>query len=98
MLNIAVFWDIKTQFVPHRKHIKSALRSPAKQLLVTAYVLHGSLIHSTLMMEATRSFETAALTSAKRRNIPEDCIIHSHCRENLKFYKFFALFKIFCSK
>jgi hypothetical protein len=24
----AVFWDIKTQFVPHRKHIKSQLQSP----------------------------------------------------------------------
>jgi hypothetical protein len=25
----AVFWDIKTQFVPHRKHIMSPLQSPA---------------------------------------------------------------------
>jgi hypothetical protein len=26
--NNAVFWDIKTQFVPHRKHITSPLKSP----------------------------------------------------------------------
>jgi hypothetical protein len=25
----AVFWDIKTQFVPHRRHIKFPLQSPA---------------------------------------------------------------------
>jgi hypothetical protein len=25
----AVFWDIKTQFVPHRRHITSPLQSPA---------------------------------------------------------------------
>jgi hypothetical protein len=25
----AVFWDIKTLFVPHRKHITSPLQSPA---------------------------------------------------------------------
>jgi hypothetical protein len=23
-----VFWDIKTQFIPHRKHITSPLQSP----------------------------------------------------------------------
>jgi hypothetical protein len=25
----AVFWDMKPQFAPHRKHIKSPLQSPA---------------------------------------------------------------------
>jgi hypothetical protein len=25
----AVFWDIKTQFVPHRRHVTSPLQSPA---------------------------------------------------------------------
>jgi hypothetical protein len=25
----AVFWDIKSQFVPHRRHITSPLHSPA---------------------------------------------------------------------
>jgi hypothetical protein len=25
----AVFWDIRKQFVPHRKHIASPLQSPA---------------------------------------------------------------------
>jgi hypothetical protein len=40
----------------------------------------------TLMMEAIRSFETYVLTGATRHNITEDCVLHSHCRENLKPY------------
>jgi hypothetical protein len=39
-----------------------------------------------LMMEAIRSPKTSALTRATRRHIPEDGILHSHRRENLKSY------------
>jgi hypothetical protein len=35
----------------------------------------------------TNTSETSVLTRAKRRNIPEDIILHSHRRENLKSYK-----------
>jgi hypothetical protein len=46
------------------------------------------------MMEAIRSSETSVLTRATRRHIPEDVILHSHLREDLKSYAGHKLFRI----
>jgi hypothetical protein len=55
-------------------------------LLVTANIVPSSPIVVTLTMEALGSSETSILTSATRRDNPEEDILHSHLRENLDSY------------
>jgi hypothetical protein len=57
------------------------------QLLVTANVVPSSPTSVILIMETIRDSETSVLTTATRRNIPDDGILHCHRRENLKSYR-----------
>jgi hypothetical protein len=55
-------------------------------VIITANVVPGWVILSTLKVEAICSSEKSVLTTATLLDITEDGILYSNKRENLKYY------------
>jgi hypothetical protein len=65
---------------------RTGFRGSLFRLLVTVNVVSSSPILVTLKMEKIISYETSVLTRATPCNIPENGLLHSYRRENLKSY------------
>jgi hypothetical protein len=70
--------------VVSEEHIASIIRVTKICEIGTTLAVTSNL--NTLKLQAIRSSETPVLTRPTWRNIPEDGILHSHRRENLKSY------------
>jgi hypothetical protein len=62
------------------------LRTDVSEELIAYFIRAQRVSVVTLMKEALSSSETSVLITATRINIPEDAILHSHRRENLRSY------------
>jgi hypothetical protein len=74
-----------TDRLRHQYYVYTVFLPSVRRLLVTAIVPSSSIL-VTLILEAIRSSETSVLKTATQHDTPEDGILHSHRRENIKSY------------
>jgi hypothetical protein len=78
-----VFWDVAPCFYCKRRLFSGTYRERIGEIVIVNVVPSLPFL-VIMMMEAIWSFEMSVLARTTRRNIPEDGILHSYPRENLK--------------
>jgi hypothetical protein len=65
-MNNVVFWDMKTQFVPHRRHVTSPLQIPAGKCYVRFEVFTAVIMNKTVFwdMKTVRTSQETRYISA----------------------------------
>jgi hypothetical protein len=86
IIRVTRFGELGTTLAVTSNRRNFAFLRSVRRLLVMANV-PSSPTFVTLIMEPLSSSETSVLTRARRRNIPENAILHSHRRQNLKSYR-----------
>jgi hypothetical protein len=84
-----VWTDVSEERISFIYRVEKSASEEAAWVQPPAHADFSLADFSTVNMEAIRSSEKSVHIRSTRRHIPEDGILHSHRRENLKSYKHF---------
>jgi hypothetical protein len=88
---VCCLWAASRQFCEQKKHkTRVTVRKLGYRTWILRIQIWSPYRPNTMLVWIGSWLETVlhvtVLTRATRRNFPADAIVHSHCRENLKFY------------